>query len=287
MATSNGVALKQWDGSDFNEREWVVTRGGIVIGNSSTQPANLVVGGAGQVLTSDGTDVSWQDPGGAATGTTNNTFTIDSDSSTGKIVLDVAEGGTNNTFTITHNVLDADYTVTFQNQTGTVALLNDKLSDFAATTSAELISVISDETGSGSLTFATSPTFTTSVDSSATFAAWGSATALTIGAGATTFNLGYASTAAATTNIATGATTTGQTKTINLGTGGDTGSTTNVNIGSANGGTITMNAQLVIAGNAPSTQTDTGTAGEIAWDGDYFYACIASNDWRRTAMAKW
>jgi len=38
---------------------------------------------------------------------------------------------------------------------------SNKLSDFAATTSAELASVISDETGTGALVFATSPTFIT------------------------------------------------------------------------------------------------------------------------------
>lgn len=44
---------------------------------------------------------------------------------------------------------------------GTVAYVANKLSVFAATTSAELAGVISDETGSGALVFATSPTLTT------------------------------------------------------------------------------------------------------------------------------
>lgn len=43
---------------------------------------------------------------------------------------------------------------------GTLATTSNKLSDFAATTSAELAGVISDETGTGKLVFATSPTFT-------------------------------------------------------------------------------------------------------------------------------
>ena len=46
---------------------------------------------------------------------------------------------------------------------GTVAYTANKLSVFAATTSAELAGVISDETGSGALVFATSPTFTTQI----------------------------------------------------------------------------------------------------------------------------
>lgn len=45
--------------------------------------------------------------------------------------------------------------------TGSYALTTGKLSQFAATTSAELAGVISDETGSGALVFATSPTLTT------------------------------------------------------------------------------------------------------------------------------
>lgn len=47
--------------------------------------------------------------------------------------------------------------------TGTLATLSNKLSDFAATTSAELKSVISDETGSGALVFANTPTLVTPV----------------------------------------------------------------------------------------------------------------------------
>jgi len=46
-------------------------------------------------------------------------------------------------------------------ETTSMAYLTDKLSAFAATTSAELAGVISDETGSGSLVFATSPTLVT------------------------------------------------------------------------------------------------------------------------------
>ena len=47
--------------------------------------------------------------------------------------------------------------------TGTLATTSNKLSAFAATTSAELAGVISDETGSGVLVFGTSPTLTTPV----------------------------------------------------------------------------------------------------------------------------
>ena len=45
--------------------------------------------------------------------------------------------------------------------TGTLATTSNKLSDFAATTSLELLGVISDETGSGALVFANTPTLVT------------------------------------------------------------------------------------------------------------------------------
>lgn len=59
---------------------------------------------------------------------------------------------------------------------GTVAYTSDKLSAFAATTSAELASKISDETGTGSLVFATGPTLVTpKIEDAADFEEQGSA----------------------------------------------------------------------------------------------------------------
>ena len=80
--------------------------------------------------------------------------------SDGSIVL---EGATANDHETTITVTDptADRTITLPDATGTVALTNNKLDVFAATTSTELASVISDETGSGALVFGTSPTLTT------------------------------------------------------------------------------------------------------------------------------
>jgi hypothetical protein len=131
---------------------------------------------------------------------------------------------------------------------GTVAYTGSTLAQFAATTSLQLLGVISDETGSGSLVFGTAPTFTTTIDGGATFGAFASSTALT---------LGYTSTAASTTNISTGAVASATTKTINLGTGGAAGSTTNINIGSASGGTTTVNNNLTVTGTLTVNGTTT------------------------------
>jgi hypothetical protein len=93
----------------------------------------------------------------------------------------------------------------------TYAKTTNKLSAFAATTSAELAGVISDETGSGALVFGTSPAITTSLTT-------GSASFDLINATATTVNF-----AGAATTLNIGA----STATINLG-GGTTGATVNI-----------------------------------------------------------
>jgi hypothetical protein len=143
--------------------------------------------------------------------------------------------------------------------TGTLATTSNKLSVFAATSSSELAGVISDETGSGVLVFGTAPTFTTTIDGGATFGAFASSTALT---------LGYTSTAASTTNISTGAVASATTKTINLGTGGAAGSTTNINIGDADGGTTAIASPTVtVAGVADTATAATHYYVEIATDG--------------------
>ena len=74
----------------------------------------------------------------------------------------IFEGATADGFETTLTVTDptADRTITLPNATGTVALTTD-LSQFAATSSAQLATLISDETGSGALVFATSPTLVT------------------------------------------------------------------------------------------------------------------------------
>jgi len=71
-------------------------------------------------------------------------------------------GGTNSyEVTLAPTTLSGDRAQTLQDLAGTVALSANKLDFFAATTSAELAGVISDETGSGVLVFATSPSLTT------------------------------------------------------------------------------------------------------------------------------
>ena len=75
----------------------------------------------------------------------------------------IFEGTTDDGFETTLSAGDptGDRTITLPDATGTVALTNNKLSAFAATSSSELAGVISDETGTGALVFANTPTLVT------------------------------------------------------------------------------------------------------------------------------
>ena len=107
---------------------------------------------------------------GAVVGTTN-TQTLTNKTLTSPVVTGLAlndssvvfEGSSadNNETTLTVTNPTADRTITLPDATGTVALTNNKLDAFAATSSAELRSVISDETGTGGLVFADTPTLVT------------------------------------------------------------------------------------------------------------------------------
>ena len=107
---------------------------------------------------------------GAVVGTTN-TQTLTNKTLTSPVVSGLAlsdssvvfEGSSadDNETTLTVTNPTADRTITLPDATGTVALTNNKLDVFAATSSAELRTVISDETGTGALVFADTPTLVT------------------------------------------------------------------------------------------------------------------------------
>jgi hypothetical protein len=114
---------------------------------------------------------------GAATATSINGLTISSSTGT----LTIANGKTltaSNTLTFT----GTDTSSVAFGSGGTVAYVANKLSVFAATTSAELAGVISDETGTGVVVFSNSPTLVTPVLGAAT------ATSITATSGNMTVN---------------------------------------------------------------------------------------------------
>jgi hypothetical protein len=59
--------------------------------------------------------------------------------------------------------------------------------------------------------------------------------------------------------------------------------------------TLDINGTLRVQGDGiqiatsktPSSSTDTGQAGQIAWDSNYLYICVATNTWKRVALANW
>jgi hypothetical protein len=103
------------------------------------------------------------------------------------------------TFNFSGTTLSAKRSYILPDADGTIALVGNKLSTFAATTSAELAGIISDETGSassGKLVFNTSPTITTSLLTASTTFALLNDTATTInfaGGASTALNIGNAS----------------------------------------------------------------------------------------------
>jgi hypothetical protein len=41
------------------------------------------------------------------------------------------------------------------------------------------------------------------------------------------------------------------------------------------------------ASGAPASSSDTGTTGDIKFDGDYIYICVATNTWKRAMLTTW
>lgn len=44
---------------------------------------------------------------------------------------------------------------------------------------------------------------------------------------------------------------------------------------------------VVRVGTAPISASAVGTAGELAYDSGFVYVCVASNTWKRAALAGW
>lgn len=44
---------------------------------------------------------------------------------------------------------------------------------------------------------------------------------------------------------------------------------------------------IIQSAKTPSSASDTGTAGTVAWDSNYIYICVATDTWKRVAIATW
>ena len=148
-------SLKVWTGSSF-----VAATGAGAAGGSNTQVQFNSTGtlSGSSNFTFDGTTASMA--GLAVTGSSIFRAAATQD---GVAIVGRAGGTSSYEVTFTPTTLTADRIQTLQDAAGTVALSANDLSFFAATTSAQLAGVISDETGSGALVFATSPTLVTPI----------------------------------------------------------------------------------------------------------------------------
>ncbi|MCK9470300.1 MAG: hypothetical protein M0Q88_00915 [Bacilli bacterium] len=188
--------------------------------------------GSGNLVFSTSPSLTTPSLGNATADTINNVSISTPGTSAG---IEIANGQTLTVGkSLTFDASSSDISVDF-GAGGNVAYTSGKLSQFASTTSAELAGVISDETGSGKLVFATSPTFTTSVTGSASMNVFNTAsTTVNAFGAATTLSLGYTGTGNSVTNIAPGVTSSG-TKDITIGTGGTGTSLTSITIGPTGG----------------------------------------------------
>jgi hypothetical protein len=52
-------------------------------------------------------------------------------------------------------------------------------------------------------------------------------------------------------------------------------------------GSATFARTVRIGGGTPGSASAGGTAGAVVWDASYIYVCIATDTWKRVAIATW
>lgn len=50
---------------------------------------------------------------------------------------------------------------------------------------------------------------------------------------------------------------------------------------------VTLAVPLIIPTSTPASAGAAGVTGQIAWDADFIYVCVATNTWKRVAIATW
>lgn len=89
--------------------------------------------------------------------------------------------------------------------------------------------------------------------------------------------------------VAIGATTSAAGTFTSLNSNGisDSGTTTALSITSSEIVSIHSDQVRVLSSKTPSSASDTGTTGAICWDSSYIYVCVATDTWKRVAIATW
>ena len=86
--------------------------------------------------------------------------------------------------------------------------------------------------------------------------------------------------------------------TANVSTAVNVGANVNLTVSSINVGNSTVNTVanstslnttkiFLSTSDAPSSNTDTGTLGEIRIDTNYIYVCVATDTWKRVTLSNW
>lgn len=167
-------------------------------------------------------------------------------------------GSSSGTTTLQPSATAGTTTVTLPAATGTVALTADKLSAFAATSSSELAGVISDETGTGALVFANSPTLVNPTLGTPFSATLTNATGLPISTGVSGLGAGVATFLATPSSANLISAITDET-----GTGAlvfaNTPTLVTPNIGAATGTSLTLSGDLTVNGTTTTINSTTIT----------------------------
>ncbi len=67
----------------------------------------------------------------------------------------------------------------------------------------------------------------------------------------------------------------------------NTANVTTLTVNSMNITTIVSNTVNIPLPSTPANSTATGLQGNITWDADYIYVCVANNTWKRAAISTW
>jgi hypothetical protein len=140
---------------------------------------------------------------------------------------------------------------------GTVAYTANKLSAFAATTSAELAGVISDETGTGALVFANTPTLVTPVLGTPTSGTLTNCTGLPVSTGVSGLGTGVATFLATPTSANLLSAITDET-----GTGTLVFSASPTFTGTVNAASLTLSGNLIVNGTTTTINSNTVEIGD-------------------------
>jgi hypothetical protein len=275
-------------GIEFSEKMVNIAKGGILSAIADGTPTVLAAGTDGYMLVRDDAQVTglkWAaisagHTQNTDTGTTGNTFTIDSDSTTGKMILDVALGAADVALTLTNAALTDARTITFPDATGTVALTSQLPT--------------SPLTFKGSLDCDANPNYPAAVAGDVYVVSVagkiGGASGPNVEAGDTLYAI---DTAAEGDHATVGAKWVIVQKNLDGAVTGPASVTADGNIAVYNGttGKIIKDGAVKIADlmltwvTAPAAKDSTGTAGQAAYDTNYLYVCTSSNTWKRSVLA--